>query len=262
MLARRRLPHAYHRWNRRWGAPSGHRWFLHLPGKERLKKVFPPLAGPFAFQVNNSTRRFEYPWAYFATPLERGMKVLEIGGGLSGFQFVLSKRGLQVTNVDPGEEALGVGWQVSRKSIERLNRAFGTTVDLKRCFLHQADLPTAGFDRIFALSTLEHVPPKDVSSLLRTAGELLTERGLLIATVDLFLDLRPFSSRPRNRYGWNLDLQSVIAGSGLELVQGQPEELLGYESFDPDWVMRHLGELLIGIDYPTLVQCLILRRPR
>ena len=51
----------------------------------RARCAFPAPPGPFAFQENNDTRRFEYPWAYFATSLRPGF-ALEIGGGLSGFQ--------------------------------------------------------------------------------------------------------------------------------------------------------------------------------
>lgn len=261
MLARRRIPADYHHWNRRWGAPSGYRWFLRLPGKERLKSWAPRLAGPFGFQINNTTRRFEYPWAYLATPLREGMRALEIGGGLSGFQFVLAKSGLRVTNVDPGEKAEGVGWPVTEEHHVRLNRAFGTAVDLKTCFLEDAELPRRSFDRIFALSTLEHIPPDQVADLLSLAGDLLTDEGFFVATVDLFLDLKPFSSRSRNRYGWNLDLRRAVEGSGLVLMHGRLEELLGYDAFDPDHVMRNLAEYLIGAKYPTLVQTLILRRP-
>lgn len=260
MLARRRIPSTFHRWNRRWGAPSGYRWFVHSPFKEGIRRYIPSLVGPFAFQINNTTRRFEYPWAYLATPLAPGMRALEIGGSLSGFQFVLARSGLRVVNVDPGEQAQGVGWPVATRSIERLNRAFGTNVELKSCFLEDADLPRQSFDRVFALSTLEHIPPEDVGRLLRVVRDLLTQDGLLVATVDLFLDLAPFSTRRRNRYGWNLDLRRAIEESGLTLAQGRPEELLGHDAFEPDHVMRNLGEFLIGANYPTLVQTLVLRR--
>lgn len=261
MLARRRIPSAYHRWNRRWGAPSGYRWFLRLPGKQRIKRWLPRLAGPFGFQLNNTTRRFEYPWAFFATPLSQGMKALEIGGGLSGFQFVLARSGLEVVNVDPGEEAPGVGWPVSEGSMDRLNRAFGTNVVLKRTLIEKARLPRRSFDRIFTLSTLEHIPPEQAPTVLQVAGDLLADEGRLVATVDLFLDLEPFSTRPRNQYGWNLNLWATIEESGLVLEHGHPSELLGHPSFSVDQVMSNLGELLVGGNYPTLVQTVVLRRP-
>ena len=70
------------------------------------------LRGPFTIQDNNTTRRAEYPWAYFATPLEPGLQVLELGGSLAGFQFVLDRAGCRVTNVDPGNESHGRGWPV------------------------------------------------------------------------------------------------------------------------------------------------------
>jgi hypothetical protein len=38
------------------------------------------------------------------------MRVIEIGGGLSGFQFALSKMGCDVVNIDLGMEAAGLDW--------------------------------------------------------------------------------------------------------------------------------------------------------
>ena len=62
MLGLRSLPPEYAAWNKRWGAPFGFPF-----GQELLHQTDMPLeiaarlAGPFAFQANNSTREFEYP---------------------------------------------------------------------------------------------------------------------------------------------------------------------------------------------------------
>lgn len=166
MLARRHIPKSYHQWNRKWGAPSGRRWFRLLPFRAKLKRWFPRIPGPFAYQINNTTRRFEYPWAFFAAPLSSKLNVLEIGGGLAGFQFVLSRLGIKVVNVDPAEAAEGRGWPVTPEQIERLNRSFGTSVRLVNCFLEEADLRPRSFDRIFAISTLEHIPEHQVDPIV------------------------------------------------------------------------------------------------
>src|SRR5580765_6443050 len=101
MIARKTLPAHHVDWNRKWGAPNGSRThrFLQMLGRparplNRLVDRFgQSLRGPFTIQENNTTRRAEYPWAYFATPLEPGLQVLELGGSLAGFQFVLDRGG-------------------------------------------------------------------------------------------------------------------------------------------------------------------------
>ena len=132
------MPVLHREWNRKHAAPFGrtlYRWTRDMPVGVRLIdatifKAVPSLRGPFAFQPNNATREAEYPWAFYATPIAPGLKVLEIGGGLSGFQFVLDRAGCQVVNVDPGMEAHGRGWPVDAQSIADLNRMFGTSVEL------------------------------------------------------------------------------------------------------------------------------------
>src|SRR6476620_839450 len=96
--------------------------------------------GPFSFQDNNNTRIFEYPWSFYAANIRRGHRVVEIGGSLSGFQFVLDKYGCQVVNIDPGMEARGHGWPCDQVSIARLNKLFGTSVKLESCTIGQANL--------------------------------------------------------------------------------------------------------------------------
>ena len=117
MLAPSAIPDKYKQWNDRYGAPHGRELrLLRVKKYYTTKEQIARAQGPFAIQPNNSTRAYEYPWAFGAGKLQRGMKVLEIGGGLSGFQFVLDQSGCSVVNVDPGMEARGVGWPCDQKS--------------------------------------------------------------------------------------------------------------------------------------------------
>ena len=59
-------------------------------------------------------------------------------------------------------------------------------------------------------------------------------------TVDLFLDLYPFSKRLSNRFGSNASIRRLIEISGLEIEVGDKRELFGFEEFDP----QHTMELL------------------
>lgn len=156
-LARRKLPARYAEWNKTWHAPFGRtvpigqRW-------RRLRNLRPGLFGPFSIQKNNTTRHFEYPWAFFAVPIQPGRLAIELGGGLSGFQFVLAACGARVRNVDPGEQAEGRGWPVDQSSIARLNRAFGTRVELAQSKLDEARLQEGSVQTIYCISTLDTSP--------------------------------------------------------------------------------------------------------
>ena len=72
----------------------------------------PWMVGPFAFQDNNTSREFEYPWAFHSVSIHRGIRVVDVGGSLAGFQFVLARTGADVLNIDPGEHSSGLGWPV------------------------------------------------------------------------------------------------------------------------------------------------------
>ncbi|HEV2734536.1 MAG TPA: class I SAM-dependent methyltransferase [Longimicrobiaceae bacterium] len=261
MLARRSLPDHFARWNRAHGAPFG----KPLRGEGVLGRVLPRsaltrLRGPFSIQPNNNTRAFEYPWAFHAAEPRAGQAVLEIGGGLAGFQFVLSRLGCRVVNVDPGMEASGVGWPCDAASMRRLNGLFGTSVELRNTVLEAAGLAAESFDLVFSISVLEHLPEHEIAGAVREAFRVLRPGGRLVMTVDLFLNVRPFTNEERNRYGSNVDLRWLLGQAPFRLEQGTPAELYGFDEFSTERVLARLDELLVG-EYPAAAQCLVLRKP-
>lgn len=263
MLARKDLDKAYIEWNHKWDAPSGR-----SNGKARvgsIAKYFSWSAssvlrnkGIFGFQTNNDTRRFEYPWAYYHGQLEKGMNVLEVGGGLSGFQFVLSKEGHTVHNVDPG--ACGFGSDVTDVMHEKLNRAFGTHCILHRCGIEDAPLDPCSFDRAFCISVIEHLPEATMRTAMKNVWCCLKPGGLFVLTIDLFLDLHPFSGRAENKWGRNISVRDLVEMGEFDLAVGEKSELYGFPEFDSERVRSNLSEYLIGTGYPTLVQAVVLRR--
>lgn len=269
MLARKELPDAYAEWNASLGAPFG--YFsseTRLPKRllTRCKKIIPfparlHLFGPFSVQPNTTNRTFEYPWAISVRPIWQGMRVVEIGGGLSGFQFALSKMGCEVTNIDPGMKAAGRGWPCDAKTIARMNRAFGTNVTLQNTTIEHANLPSDSFDRAFSISVLEHMPDAEIENVVGELYRILKPGGELILTVDLFLDIAPFSTALANPWGRNIDLYWLSRLSPFDRADGKPEELHGFPEFDRQKVEQMSEQLLRG-NYPVLVQCLILRKPQ
>jgi SAM-dependent methyltransferase len=264
MLAGRVLDQKFRQWNRQWGAPFGRgRRPLNLKafggklGPDALEEI--ARLGMFAVQPNNDTRTFEYPWAYFAADLRTPMRVLEIGGGLSGFQFVLSQQGHQVDNVDPGMAE--IGWPVTQDMMQAMNRIFDATVTLHHCGIEEADLPKESFDRAFSLSVIEHLPPQAIAAVMDKVHDSLKPGGLFILTVDLFLDLVPFSRKEANQVGRNVSIAEMVKSGKFELAHGNKSELYGYDEFDAQEILGNLYSYYVGRPYPTLVQTLILRRP-
>lgn len=262
MLARRQLPDEFKAWNRRHGAPFGRMTGLKTVAQRALPFSWSArLLGPYSVQTNNTFRAFEYPWAYFALQPEPGQRVVDIGGGLSGFGFTLSKQGCQVVNVDPGMEAQGVGWPCTPDSVARLNRAFGTQVELRNTTVRNAALEPESFDRAVSISVLEHLPRQEIEEVMRTVFACLKPGGTFVITLDLFLDTAPFSDRPRNKYGENVEASWIASLAPFELIVGDRAELFGFPEFDSKRILGNLSEYLIG-SYPALAQCMVLKKPK
>jgi hypothetical protein len=261
MLALAGLPVRYQQWNNRHGAPYGRP----IP-KTRMWGYFQPsksveqLRGPFSIQPNNTTREFEYPWAFESAQLKPGMQVAELGGGLSGFQFLLNRRGCHVVNVDPGMEANGRGWPCDHVSIEKLNHIFGTKVELRNCTIQNAKLGENTMDRVFSISVIEHLTDPDIIEAMRYAHNCLKLGGLFILTVDLFLNLDPFCSRQSNEFGKNTNIRWLSELDNWELLVGNQNELFGFPSFSADGILSNLEKYFIGRDYPVMVQCVVLKK--
>lgn len=270
MLAKRTLPPEYREWNRRWGAPRGRAAALFTqlgrlgPDARRLLRHQRLLAkgrGPFSFQGNTSTRTYEYPWTYFQLVGRGPGRVLEIGGAYSGLQLVLSKEGNEVHNVDPFVDYGDTSYVADPlDELRYLNKVFGTDVTL-----HRATLPEAGldgpFDAVCCVSTLEHLTDADREATLKTARELLAPGGLLVLTVDLFLNVAPFCDRAENQYGTNASIARIEEIVACEMVAGDRRELCGYPEFSTDYVLGNLEDFAISTGYPQLAQLVTFRAP-
>ena len=282
MLARRELPPEYETWNGRWGSPWGHRarafpfeggrnetlteFIERFPHRVRTPILLNPrlkkARGPFAFQPNTSTRGYEYPWAFHQIKGLGPSKVLEIGGALSGLQFVLSQSGYEVHNVDPFLD-YGKGQYENDPLADHaaLNQAFGTDVVLHRTTLPEADL-TGPFSAVLCISTIEHLSESDIASTLTAAKKLLAPGGLLVLTVDLFLNLEPFSDRKTNQWGDNTSIAWIEELVGYEMIAGDRSELYGYSEFSVTKILSRLEEFAISNQYPQMAQLVTFQSPQ
>jgi SAM-dependent methyltransferase len=263
MLGRLRMPQEYQDFNTKWGAPFGYPAATPVLLKQRHERP-DPAYGPFAYQLHSGTRTFEYPWAYHAARTSPGTRVLDVGGCVGGLQYVFALEGCAVTNADPCDNESG-GWPQTRWPVgpdlhEQLNETFGTNVRLVQKRVQEADLPAGSFDRAISLSVIEHLAPADARDMVEHILSLLVPGGLLVATVDLFLDLKPFGVLNRNCFGTNIDLCRLIDGLDADLVEGDRRELFGFPEFDVDRLVAQIDDLYLSPTYPCLTQALVLRK--
>jgi 2-polyprenyl-3-methyl-5-hydroxy-6-metoxy-1,4-benzoquinol methylase len=281
MLARREAPPEFERWNSTWGAPWGRHvvsvpldgsrreklvdYVERLPGRFRRPVLRSAQAnrirGPFAFQPNTSTRAYEYPWAFHQVKGLGPSRILEVGGALSGLQFVLAKSGYEVHNVDPFFDYGSGQYEVDPIAEHAaLNRSFGTDVNLHRATLPEANL-TGQFSAVLCISTIEHLAEQDIASTLNAAKEILAPGGLLVLTVDLFLNLEPFCDRKANQWGSNASIAWIEELVGYEMVFGDYSELYGYPEFSATRILSRLEEFAISSQYPQMAQLITFRAP-
>ena len=256
MLAPSILPDKFAAWNRVHGAPFGrdrlrYKIFHRFYSVEALQR----LRGPFAIQSNNTTRTYEYPWAYYAAELGTHKKIVEIGGSLSGLQFILSREGHDVTNIDPG-----VGWPLDEVSILKMNSWFNSSVKLKRCTIDRANLSESDYDLFLSVSVIEHLREEEIREVMEHAYRCLRPGGRFVITLDLFLNIEPFSRRASNELGKNQNVRWMVEVSRMRLVSGERSQLFGYPEFDTEAILASLEKYLIGIHYPVLTQCIVLEK--
>jgi SAM-dependent methyltransferase len=256
VLAPKDIPKSYLEWNKRHGAPFGRQLRFSVPN--RWKGIELRLRGPFSIQPNSLARYFEFPWAYEQmSALPRGSRVLEIGGGLSGLQFVLARQGYQVVNIDPGMEAKGLGWPADIKQHQYLSKIFHAPVTLKPTVIEQAGIPPQFADAVLCVSTLEHLTPEDLEGVTESMKAILKPSGFLVLTMDLFLNLHPFTDQRKNKWGTNVDVRRFIDQSGLKLLRGRPAELYGFPEFKADAILARRHEFISDESGSALAQCLV-----
>jgi 2-polyprenyl-3-methyl-5-hydroxy-6-metoxy-1,4-benzoquinol methylase len=270
MIGNMQLEPSYREWNEKWGAPDGHAVERPLLILNRLAEDPDPARyGPFGFQRTSETRRFEYPWAYLNAQIEPGMRVLDVGGGLNGLQFVAALEGAEVVNVDPAMDSTRFprsardrnSHLLAGDSHARINQLLGTDVRLVRARVQESGLAVGSFDVAFCLSVLEHVEAAEAREMLASVFDLLAPGGRCFITVDLFLDVRPFGVRDSNFYGTNHSICGILGDLRSNLAEGDRKELLGFPEFDFGRLVSRLPALLEKSRYPVLSQAFVLRKP-
>jgi SAM-dependent methyltransferase len=185
------------------------------------------------------------------------LDIVEVGGGLSGLQFLLARSGHRVTQVDPGARD-DSEWHFSPKEHARLSQVFGAPVNLLPLTLTEANLADASVDVVLCVSVLEHLPPDELQRTAQVVKRILRPTGHVILTVDLFLDLNPFTHQIEGRWGRNIDVRQWLEAAGLELVSGHRKETYGFPEFDARTILQHRQAYLVSAA-GSMAQCLVAR---
>ncbi len=189
------------------------------------------------------------------------MRVVDIGGGTSGLQFVLDISGIEVVTVDPFVKyGSSSEWPDPVGAHSTLNRLFGTNVTLKRSRLSRAGLSDNSFDIAYCISTLEHLQQAEADEIVTETKRILRPGGHFVLTIDLFLNLTPFTTRLENEWGRNIDIASLARRSGMTMICGDPHELCGFAEFSPTAILAGLESYEINESYPQLAQLFVLRK--
>jgi ubiquinone/menaquinone biosynthesis C-methylase UbiE len=261
MLASKFLEQSYKYWNKKWKSPYGRSLKKYVNKRLWFNPIVANFIGPFSFQLNSNTRTFEYPWVVYNGDFKKGMKVLDIGGGYSGLPFVLDAMGMNITNVDPFFQYSSKNEYIEDPEVKykKLNKAFHANVDLKRCCINEANLDDCSFDRAYSVSAIEHIDEDNIRTIVKEVYRILKPGGLFILTVDLFLNVFPFSKRERNEFGGNVSIKDLLEMEDFSLHYGEKSELYGFDEFDVEQIQGKLENYYMG-QYPVLVQTLILRK--
>jgi len=135
-------------------------------------------------------RRTEYPWAVKNSKLDKSMKILDVGSGVSLFPIYLASKGHKVTSIDFDEILM------NRVSPDLVKWA-GTNVNYALGNVTKLEFEDESFDRVFCISVLEHLEEEKIDGKvvnyrkknldLKAIEEMLRvlkPNGLLILTFD------------------------------------------------------------------------------
>ncbi|HPQ68912.1 MAG TPA: methyltransferase domain-containing protein [bacterium] len=188
----------------------------------------------------NYFRIMEYPLALNMLALEPGLDVLEVGAGFISLPpvWMAARERCNVTAVDRKP--------LTTEAIEYVNGLLARTdTPVERLKLVSADaqkLPLAddSFDRIVAISALEHLDPFTDAHVMRELGRVLKPGGLLVFSVPFNLgrhvELETWGGEEyEQRHYTDATLRErMIHPSGLHFVQG-----VAFGEIDPQ----------VGFDY-------------
>jgi len=149
-------------------------------------------------------RRVEYPWAILNSKMEKPMKILDVGSGLTLLPIYLASKGHQVTSIDTDKI-------VMERVTPQISEYAGNMVSYRTGDVTHLDFKDNSFDRVFCISVLEHLEEESVNGKIvnyrkknfdvKAIGEMLRvlkPGGFLVLTFD-------WDENPENNRTYRLD---------------------------------------------------------
>lgn len=127
------------------------------------------------------SRQIEWPWAILETELRPYHTCLDVGGSWSVFKFPLANRTDKVACLDLDDEAVRKG----QETIDLLK--YNHKIKFFQADCRKMPFNDDSFDRVFHLSTLEHMPEGHLDALKETM-RVLRPGGIAMVSMDLSLE--------------------------------------------------------------------------
>lgn len=159
-------------------------------------------------------RCLEDPLVFNNLELEHGLNLLDIGSGASIFPLFASSKGISVWATDIDNRVLKLGETAEKLGI--IN--FRAEIQDARNLLYSDDY----FDRVSAISTLEHIPNDGDSMAVKEMSRVLKNGGSMVITVPYgsFEEERQRSVAYFQRVYTEEDIyERLIEPSGLDVVK-------------------------------------------
>lgn len=205
-----------------------------LPDHSDLNSIrYPWSKGMLSQPAFYAARLWEYPYAILGAELTPGMKVADVGCGMTAFTIYLKDHAkCHVTGIDPDAFEAGLkykGHGVSQDFIDR------TQIKFLRADMTALSLESDSQDRAFSISVMEHVPPDVRRQGMQEIARILKPGGRAIITVDMSMWFE--MNRPLDlvwesglNFLGSVDLRWPTQRFGMfsdDLVKGKPADVFG-----------------------------------
>lgn len=225
---------------------------------------YPWSAGMLEQPAFYASRLWEYPFAILAADLTPGMKVADIGCGMTAFTIYLRDvAGCDVSGIDPDIFDEGTKYFTHGVSQEFMRH---TGLRILKGDFEAIPLETNSQDRVFSISVMEHVEPVVRRKGIQEIARILKPGGRAIITVDM--SMTGFElNRPLDLV-WDsglmlldpIDLRWPIQRFGIFSDSDLPADVFGMtlikEDREVEIKYRHAGEKVATVPahlVPTLI---------
>src|SRR5215213_8279996 len=157
---------------------------FNLPDHSDVNELrYPWSSGMLSKPAFYAARMWEYPYAILAAELSPGLKVADIGCGMTAFTIYLKDHArCDVTGVDPDVFEAGLKYKGHGVSEEFIKR---TGIKFLRGDMTEVPLESDSQDRAFSISVMEHVPPDVRRRGMQEVARILKPGGRAVITVDM-----------------------------------------------------------------------------